>query len=315
MSTTDSSWVSTLLGSASSGLVGRVLFHPFDTCKARLQAPANFEGERTLISIMKATFRQEGIRGFYRGIGGVLFVSIPGTCIYLSSYEICKKYLSTLPFISNSPFTIYLTSGMVAEAVCCIAFVPIDVIKNRLQLQRLDSSGNVVAYPGQPVYKNTYDAFLQISKKDGIQGLYKGYGMTLWSFGPFSALYFLFYEESKRVCSDYFGENKEALPLRYSLQCAVFSGSLSAFITSPLDLVKLRIQVAQAASRPSSLGPGIAPPLAASFAEIVSSVYSKAGLRGLYRGAGARVLFHAPSTALTVSLFEDFRRWWDKVLN
>ena len=74
-------------------------------------------------------------------------------------------------------------------------FVPIDVIKNRLQLQRSDASGKVIAYPGQPVYKNTFDAFIKIGAKDGIRGFYKGYGVTLLSFGPFSALYFLFYEE------------------------------------------------------------------------------------------------------------------------
>jgi len=315
MSISEWSWISTLLGSASSGLVGRVLCHPFDTCKARLQAPANFEGERTLWSIMKMTFQQEGMKGFYRGIGGVLIVSIPGTCVYLSTYEICKKYLSTVPYISNSPFTIYLTSGMVSEAVCCILFVPIDVIKNRLQLQRIDASGRLIAYPGQPLYKHTLDAFVKISQKDGVQGLYKGYGMTLLSFGPFSALYFLLYEESKRVTSEVFRKDKDALPLSYSLPCAVFSGSLSAFVTSPLDLVKLRIQVSQASDGVVHLG---SPPVAsasASSMQIMSAVFAQSGLRGLYRGALARVLFHAPSTALTVALFEDFRRWWDKVLS
>lgn len=34
-------------------------------------------------------------------------------------------------------------------------------------------------------------------KIEGIRGLYRAYGATVMSFGPFSALYFLFYEYIK----------------------------------------------------------------------------------------------------------------------
>ena len=33
--------------------------------------------------------------------------------------------------------------------------------------------------------------------KEGLSGLYKGYGATVLSFGPFSGLYFMFYEKIK----------------------------------------------------------------------------------------------------------------------
>ncbi|CAM9249212.1 unnamed protein product [Heterosigma akashiwo] len=36
----------------------------------------------------------------------------------------------------------------------------------------------------------------------------------------------------------------------------------------------------------------------------VAKIYRAEGLRGLYRGAGARVAFQAPNMALTVSLFD-----------
>lgn len=37
----------------------------------------------------------------------------------------------------------------------------------------------------------------QIKATEGVRGLYRAYGATVGSFGPFSALYFLFYEELK----------------------------------------------------------------------------------------------------------------------
>lgn len=42
------------------------------------------------------------------------------------------------------------------------------------------------------------------------------------------------------------------------------------------------------------------------FGSILRAVYKSEGLKGLFRGAGARVLFHAPSTAISMATFEVF---------
>ena len=46
-------------------------------------------------------------------------------------------------------------------------------------------------------YLGDVDAFRQILKTEGLRGLYRAYGATVGSFGPFSALYFMFYEHIK----------------------------------------------------------------------------------------------------------------------
>jgi hypothetical protein len=46
-------------------------------------------------------------------------------------------------------------------------------------------------------YSSDYNAFREILKVEGIRGLYRAYGATVMSFGPFSALYFMFYEKFK----------------------------------------------------------------------------------------------------------------------
>jgi hypothetical protein len=46
-------------------------------------------------------------------------------------------------------------------------------------------------------YKNDLDAIRQIKATEGTRGLYKAYMATVLSFGPFSALYFMFYERLK----------------------------------------------------------------------------------------------------------------------
>ena len=46
-------------------------------------------------------------------------------------------------------------------------------------------------------YKSDLDALSQILRVEGIKGIYRAYGATVFSFGPFSALYFMFYEQLK----------------------------------------------------------------------------------------------------------------------
>ena len=76
----------------------------------------------------------------------------------------------------------------------CIVFVPVDVIKNLMQLQRRNGT-QTIAYPGREYYHSSSDALFKIIRSEGMYGLYKGYGATLLSFGPFSSIYFLLYEE------------------------------------------------------------------------------------------------------------------------
>jgi uncharacterized protein (DUF849 family) len=50
----------------------------------------------------------------------------------------------------------------------------------------------------QPV-KSAADAARKILASEGVSGIYRGYGATLASFGPFSALYFMLYENWKAL--------------------------------------------------------------------------------------------------------------------
>lgn len=85
----------------------------------------------------------------------------------------------------------------------CVVFVPVDVIKERLQVQvsaSTSSTGSKLesCKAALPVYKGSLDALIQICRQEGLLGIYKGYGATLLSYGPFSALYFFLYEEVRK---------------------------------------------------------------------------------------------------------------------
>ena len=101
-------------------------------------------------------------------------------------------------------------------------------------------------------YKGDIDAFRQILKTEGMMGLYRAYGATVASFGPFSAFYFMFYEHFKGMMvhndpesylkrTSEAGEVKADIGFFQSMFCSMMAGACASTLTNPLDMAKLRM--------------------------------------------------------------------------
>lgn len=328
---TETSIVSNALGSAAAGIVGRLLTHPLDTGKARLQSHVGGHSYSGVFDVLYRTARQEGIRGLYRGFGAVIVGGTPGTIIYLCSYDIFKERLSSLtsssPSITSSQsdgsssnnnneatFLVHFASGILAETFACLIYVPVDVIKERLQIQHKTDSFQ---------YRGGWDALIQISKTEGVRGIYKGYGATLASFGPFSALYFMLYEQFKQWSTEFHSQSfqessttattkiNHTLPFPWIVMSSAGAGAIASFLTSPLDMAKLRLQV-QRGTRHLSAEASTTTYLG--IADALQSAYHRGGIKGLFRGAGARVLHFVPATTVTMTCYETCRNFFQNAL-
>ena len=289
--------------------------------------PSNVRPYTGTLDVLQRTFKGEGVLGLYRGFGAVIVGGTPGTIVYLCSYDLIKKkmgtYVSSHDSSNGHQFLIHFSSGMLAEAVTCVIYVPVDVIKERLQVQRnLDnqnmSSNRNTTTTGQ--YKGSLDALQKIMKYEGFRGIYKGYAATLGSFGPFSAFYFLFYEEAKKYAGQFISSKNQKnvvehdgappLPLLYLIACSASSGALASWITSPLDMAKLRLQVqrgALATSRDQSIGniQNKSPTIVYNgMIDCLKHVYNQHGVHGLFRGSMARVIHFAPATTISMTCYE-----------
>lgn len=136
---------------------------------------------------------------------------------------------------------------------------------------------------------------------EGIRGIYRGYGATIASFGPFSALYFMLYEQCKGAVMRHRGTSEgDQLPFGWQLATACLAGGGASLLTNPLDLTKLRLQVQRASG-----GAGDAVPFQyRNMWHGLQLIVAEEGWRALLRGAGARIAYHAPATAITMTLFE-----------
>ena len=333
---------SSLLASAAAGVMARFPCHPLDTAKARLQVQSGSGISQhtslrygSLIDALRKTAAREGFRGLYRGFGITAVGSAPATCLYLTSYDSAKNSItSASPFFKQNEFLAHFMSGIIAEAFSCVLWVPIDVTKERLQVQESTNIDRGTSKIGsqQPAYRGSVDAISRIMRTEGLSGIYRGYGATIMSFGPYSAFYFMFYEQIKSKSLElYFKDSSEVgpeagnsisldrdstsveeAPFLLHLVNSSVASVMASFVTNPLDLVKLRLQVQRGMSR-GSMGTQAAGQATMPWGDYsgmldgLAKIVRSDGFQGLFRGATARMAFHGPSMALTIASFETLK--------
>ncbi|RNE96738.1 mitochondrial carrier protein [Trypanosoma conorhini] len=300
-----------LLSAAAAGMMARLVCHPLDTTKTVAftgfcgerhtpDAPRGTTTKNVFWSSTRSIYRQEGVPGFYRGVGVATLGSAPGVALYLTTYtwsnEFLQKYRNGA--LRDVPsWTMHLFCGFLAEAVSCVFWVPIDVTKERLQSQPPSQLGR---------YAGSWDALCTIARYEGLSGLYKCYATTVASFGPFSAVYFACYEALNDIFSKKLSLNSFASAL-----CAGGMGNIVASIaTNPLEFIKTRLQVQRAVlsvgGRPTTVH-GF-PYLYTGFFDGLRMVIREEGPLALWRGVGSRVAFAAPNAALTMAFYDYLRQ-------
>ncbi|EGR28927.1 mitochondrial carrier protein, putative [Ichthyophthirius multifiliis] len=283
----------TSYASALAGISTKFIIHPLDTLKNKIQIQTQKSHlkdlkRHLLLQKTKETFKNEGIRGFYKGVGISSLGSVPAFSLFMTTYEWTKKKISQdNNILSKNKFVMHMICGFNAELVSCILWLPIDVIKERLQVQQ-----NIKLYN----YKNSINAAYVIIQKEGILGLYTGFGATLVSFGTSIALHFAFYEKLK----EFFCENPDKISFSQSSLLAGLAGIISSTLSNPFSISKLRIQVQQIESKNSFR-----------YKNIFHGVYlihTQEGFLAHFKGLSAKILTNTPQKSISISITEYFRQ-------
>lgn len=305
--------LSLLLASAVSGCLARTFVHPLDTIRARLMvSTSKCSFNKVALDLM----RSDGVRGLYRGFGISVCMQAPAVATFLTSYDWSKAAISThTPLSSTSPAT-HLAAGLAAETVSAVFWVPMEVIKQRAQVR----SGAHAA--------SSIVVARSLLRHEGARGLFKGYALTVGVFGPYSMLYFMFYERFKATSAAFLTATATAdtpastffttqqprpttataaqLPSPVIAACAGTAGAMAAACTTPLDVIKTRIQT-QGDAQHQNAPAGHA---YRSTWHAARTIASTEGTRGFFRGVSARVLWIVPSTAITMSTFEFLKAYF-----
>lgn len=206
-------FITSLLAGGLAGCAVDIALFPLDAIKTRLQANANAKLEFTKI---------------YKGLSMAMAASFPCAATFWASYCSMKYMIETYANPTN-PMVLHFFSACFGSM--CTAFVrnPFEVIKNLMQ---------VGAYP------TAKGAFNGIVKNQGAGGLYVGLLSLIYREIPFDTMQMMIYEYLKG--SDYGGSE---LSLHRHLFNGAIAGGISAFLTTPIDVVKTRIMTDKGAGK------------------------------------------------------------------
>lgn len=126
----------------------------------------------------------------------------------------------------------------------------------------------------------------------GLVGLYKGASACLLRDVPFSAIYFPTYNHLKR---DYFGESPtKKLGILQLLTAGAIAGMPAAYLTTPCDVIKTRLQVEARKGEASYV----------SLRHCASTVWREEGFRAFFKGGPARIMRSSPQFGFTLAGYE-----------
>jgi hypothetical protein len=113
----------------------------------------------------------------------------------------------------------------------------------------------------------------------------------------------MFYEKLVQIMAD----DKKNLSTYQFMIAGASAGGIAAFLTNPLDMAKLRIQVERSSAEGVFKYRNIF--------QGVKSIMAKEGTAGLFKGVFARICFASPAAALTITLYEEFKQFYGRLLS
>lgn len=192
----------------------------------------------------------------------------------ISSYE--RVTTGILKFATKVAY------GGIAGGIGATFVYPIDLVKTRMQNQR---NGSV------KLYANSIDCFKQVWRHEGFLGFYRGLGPQLIGVAPEKSIKLVTNEAVKELIfgDDGTGENITTLQ---EIIAGGSAGASQVIFTNPLEIVKIRLQIAGEIARKTGAVPKKA-----------STIVRELGFTGLYKGASACFARDIPFSAIYFPLY------------
>jgi len=310
-------WVSPLCG-AGAGLASGIATCPLDVIKTKLQAQGGFatrkDGSvpgkvlyRGIIGTGRTIFREEGLRGMYRGLGPMLLGYLPTWAVYLSIYENTREFYYEK---TDNWWLARCYSSLTAGACSTVLTNPIWVIKTRLMSQSVKSASDGMRAPWH--YDSTWDAARKMYQVEGARSFYSGLTPALLGL-THVAVQFPLYEYFKTKFTGYgMGEHpaEDSGSNWIGISAATFFSKICASTaTYPHEVLRTRLQTQQRRNGKSvghASSDGMAP-VKEKYKGILTTcrvILQEEGWRAFYAGIGTNLVRAVPAAMVTMLTYE-----------
>ncbi|RDD47652.1 Kidney mitochondrial carrier protein 1 [Trichoplax sp. H2] len=168
-----------------AGALSSSIANPTDVLKVRMQAGSrmNLTGKNVLRSFADI-YKEEGIRGLYRGVGPTSQRAAVIVAVQMPTYELSKRELIKSQLM-NDGLSTHLCCSMISGLSMALVSNPLDVIKTRMVNQ---SASRIVSKRSASFYKNSFHCLYQTIRGEGILALYKGFVPSFLRVGPWNVI-------------------------------------------------------------------------------------------------------------------------------
>ncbi|CCJ31162.1 unnamed protein product [Pneumocystis jirovecii] len=291
----------TAISGALSGVFSSIIVCPLDVIKTRLQLKLStlvvnrkVQEYQGFFDTLSKIWNENGIRGFYRGLGPLMIGYLPTWAIYFTIYEHCKTiYSRSYGSQPGKPvlWIVNMKSAITAGIASSILTNPIWIVKTRLMSQNSYS---------HTYYQNTFDAFQRMYKSEGIFSFYKGLTPSLIGV-THVAIQFPLYELLKDIFFINVSNSNQSLCIKV-ISASLLSKMIASSITYPHEVIRTRIQTQKHYNDSSKIQyRGIF--------HTFCRIYNEEGWKSFYSGMGTNLIRAVPASMVTFLTFELVSRW------
>lgn len=250
---------------ATAAMIAEAATIPIDTAKVRMQIQKVVEGEKPRYNGMVGTIRtvamEEGPKALFSGLAPGLQRQLVFNGLAIGLYVPVRNVLFGDPAVTGHNPTLLqkAATGILTGTIGISIANPTDVTKVRMQAQgRLPLA--------ERPYANSMDCYKQTISKEGLKGLWVGWGPNVLRNSVINASKLASYDQFKQICTQNFGLSDGKLTQSI---CAFMSGFVATCFGSPLDVMKTRLMNMPAGS---------------SIPGLVSSMMKNEGPLAFYKG-------------------------------
>ncbi|KAI3676449.1 hypothetical protein L1987_86058 [Smallanthus sonchifolius] len=204
--------------------------YPISVANTRMQVATKDSVEKNAYAVIRGLLKTEGVRGFDRGmetarsgagsfaqteiswdkidktkfyVVGVGIFSVLTVGLYPISVVKTRMHVATKDSVEKNAYAV-IRGLLKTEGVRVHATFVLNVESQQVS-QRLMVQG----YSGHERYNGDLDVDRKLLKQDGIRGLYRGFGLSVMTYSPSSAIWWASYGSSQRVLWRLLGHGTE----------------------------------------------------------------------------------------------------------
>ncbi|KAI0108532.1 mitochondrial carrier [Daldinia grandis] len=341
------------LSGAIGGFTSGIVTCPLDVIKTKLQAQGRFipvdKGRYVghhrvysgLIGTAKIIWREEGLRGMYRGLGPIILGYLPTWAVWFTVYNKSKVFMADNKLQKNQ-FLINFWSSIIAGASSTLVTNPIWVIKTRLMSQSATGYNRQLSmFPrssstptSRPTidspwhYRSTLDAARKMYSSEGVLSFYSGLTPALLGLThvavQFPVYEFLRMKFTGQAMGEMGGDNEQSHWFGV-LSASILSKVMASSATYPHEVIRTRLQTQRRPTPGSEYlqGLGVSESTPGSRNHIPNSecsvtpepkyrgvvmtfrtILREEGWRAFYAGMGVNMMRAVPAATVTMMTYE-----------